>query len=148
MQDRQLWLPCVPHKSDGPLPCVDSTAELSNACSYLVKSRNCMAQQGLKLLQMRAGVEMFKKTLNEGQAGDNVGLLLRGVKREDVLRGQVCLHHGCLQAQASICRSPLSSMQQLPDLYQPWEGCRASDGNKTLHTTCTESLISVQERAR
>ena len=37
-----------------------------------------------------AGVEMFKKTLNEGQAGDNVGLLLRGIKREDVVRGQVC----------------------------------------------------------
>ena len=36
-----------------------------------------------------AGVEMFKKTLNEGQAGDNVGLLLRGIKREDVGRGQV-----------------------------------------------------------
>ena len=35
------------------------------------------------------GVEMFKKQLNEGQAGDNVGLLLRGLKREDVLRGQV-----------------------------------------------------------
>lgn len=35
------------------------------------------------------GVEMFKKQLNEGRAGDNVGLLLRGVKREDVLRGQV-----------------------------------------------------------
>lgn len=35
------------------------------------------------------GVEMFKKTLNEGQAGDNVGLLLRGIKREDVVRGQV-----------------------------------------------------------
>ena len=34
---------------------------------------------------------MFKKTLNEGQAGDNVGLLLRGIKREDVLRGQVRL---------------------------------------------------------
>ena len=34
------------------------------------------------------GVEMFKKSLNEGQAGDNCGLLLRGVKREDVTRGQ------------------------------------------------------------
>ena len=32
---------------------------------------------------------MFKKTLSEGQAGDNVGLLLRGLKREDVVRGQV-----------------------------------------------------------
>lgn len=35
------------------------------------------------------GVEMFKKQLNEGQAGDNVGLLLRGTKRDDVVRGQV-----------------------------------------------------------
>ncbi len=35
------------------------------------------------------GVEMFRKMLKEGQAGDNVGLLLRGTKREDVERGQV-----------------------------------------------------------
>lgn len=35
------------------------------------------------------GVEMFNKTLNEGQAGDNVGILLRGLKREDVQRGQL-----------------------------------------------------------
>jgi elongation factor Tu len=35
------------------------------------------------------GVEMFKKQLNRGEAGENVGLLLRGIKREEVLRGQV-----------------------------------------------------------
>src|SRR5829696_1258552 len=35
------------------------------------------------------GVEMFRKILDEGQAGDNVGCLLRGVKREDIERGQV-----------------------------------------------------------
>ena len=35
------------------------------------------------------GVEMFKKSMEEGQAGDNVGLLLRGIKREDIQRGQV-----------------------------------------------------------
>jgi len=35
------------------------------------------------------GVEMFRKLLDEGQAGDNVGILLRGTKREDVERGQV-----------------------------------------------------------
>ena len=35
------------------------------------------------------GVEMFRKILDEGQAGDNAGLLLRGIKREDVERGQV-----------------------------------------------------------
>jgi elongation factor Tu len=35
------------------------------------------------------GVEMFKKELEQGQAGDNVGLLLRGIKRDDIQRGQV-----------------------------------------------------------
>jgi elongation factor Tu len=36
------------------------------------------------------GVEMFRKLLDRGEAGDNVGLLLRGLKREEVERGQVC----------------------------------------------------------
>jgi elongation factor Tu len=40
------------------------------------------------------GVEMFRKLLDQGQAGDNVGLLLRGVKREDVERGQVVTKPG------------------------------------------------------
>ena len=40
------------------------------------------------------GVEMFRKMLDEGQAGDNVGLLLRGIKREDVERGQVVIKPG------------------------------------------------------
>jgi elongation factor Tu len=40
------------------------------------------------------GVEMFRKLLDSGQAGDNVGLLLRGIKREDVERGQVVVKPG------------------------------------------------------
>ncbi|CAM4012169.1 elongation factor Tu [Nocardiopsis rhodophaea] len=40
------------------------------------------------------GVEMFRKLLDEGHAGDNVGLLLRGTKREDVERGQVVIKPG------------------------------------------------------
>ncbi len=40
------------------------------------------------------GVEMFRKLLDEGQAGENVGLLLRGTKREDVERGQVVVKPG------------------------------------------------------
>ena len=43
------------------------------------------------------GVEMFKKLLNEGQAGDNVGLLLRGIKRDDVERGQVVSKPGTIK---------------------------------------------------
>ncbi len=42
------------------------------------------------------GVEMFRKTLDEGQAGDNVGCLLRGIKKEDVERGQVLAKPGSI----------------------------------------------------
>ncbi len=42
------------------------------------------------------GVEMFRKLLDQGQAGDNLGLLLRGTKREDVERGQVCCKPGSI----------------------------------------------------
>jgi elongation factor Tu len=42
------------------------------------------------------GVEMFKKTLDEGQAGDNVGCLLRGVERDDIERGQVLAKPGSI----------------------------------------------------
>ncbi len=42
------------------------------------------------------GVEMFRKILDQGQAGDNVGLLLRGVKREDIERGQVLCKPGSI----------------------------------------------------
>ncbi len=43
------------------------------------------------------GVEMFRKTLTRGEAGDNVGLLLRGLKREDVERGQVISAPGTIK---------------------------------------------------
>ena len=42
------------------------------------------------------GVEMFRKILDQGQAGDNVGCLLRGVKREDIERGQVLCKPGSI----------------------------------------------------
>jgi len=42
------------------------------------------------------GVEMFRKLLDQGQAGDNVGVLLRGTKREDVERGQVLAKPGTI----------------------------------------------------
>ena len=42
------------------------------------------------------GVEMFRKTLDTGQAGDNVGLLLRGIKKDEVERGQVVAHPGSI----------------------------------------------------
>jgi elongation factor Tu len=43
------------------------------------------------------GVEMFRKLLDEGRAGDNVGVLLRGTKRDEVERGQVLAHTGTIK---------------------------------------------------
>jgi elongation factor Tu len=43
------------------------------------------------------GVEMFKKTLDQGEAGDNVGCLLRGIEREDIERGQVLAKPGSIR---------------------------------------------------
>ena len=43
------------------------------------------------------GVEMFRKLLDEGRAGDNVGVLVRGLKREDIERGQVLCHKGSIK---------------------------------------------------
>ena len=48
------------------------------------------------------GVEMFRKLLDEGRAGDNVGLLLRGTKREDVERGQVLAKPGSILPHTSF----------------------------------------------
>ena len=42
------------------------------------------------------GVEMFRKLLDEGEAGDNVGLLLRGVQKEELMRGMVICHPGSI----------------------------------------------------
>ncbi|WP_241558880.1 EF-Tu/IF-2/RF-3 family GTPase, partial [Halobacteriovorax sp. HLS] len=48
------------------------------------------------------GVEMFRKLLDEGRAGDNVGLLLRGVKREDIERGQCLIKPGTVKPHAKF----------------------------------------------
>ena len=48
------------------------------------------------------GVEMFRKLLDEGRAGENVGVLLRGTKREEVQRGQVVAHVGSVKPHTKV----------------------------------------------
>src|SRR5215467_11913774 len=48
------------------------------------------------------GVEMFQKTLDQGEAGDNVGCLLRGVERTDIERGQVLAKPGSIKPHATF----------------------------------------------
>ena len=59
---------------------------------------------GLRPVQKTSvtGVEMFRKLLDQGQAGDNIGALLRGTKREDVERGQVLAKPGSVKAYAQF----------------------------------------------
>lgn len=54
---------------------------------------------GIKDLQKTVvtGIEMFNKQLDEGQAGDNAGILIRGIKREDVVRGQILCKPGSIK---------------------------------------------------
>ncbi len=65
----------------------------------IIKVGEKVAIIGLKDTQETTctGVEMFKKLLDEGMAGDNVGILLRGVKKEEVQRGQVLAAPGSIQ---------------------------------------------------
>ncbi len=53
------------------------------------------------------GVEMFRKLLDQGEAGDNVGCLLRGTKREDVERGQVLCKPGSVKRTRSSRPRPI-----------------------------------------
>src|SRR5437667_78579 len=66
----------------------------------------CKVGEEIEIVGIRAtqkttctGVEMFRKLLDQGQAGDNVGILLRGTKREDVERGQVLCKPGSVKPQ-------------------------------------------------
>jgi elongation factor Tu len=64
----------------------------------VLKVGNPVEIVGLRELQTTTvtGIEMFRKLLDEGQAGDNVGLLLRGISKEDVERGQVIASPGSI----------------------------------------------------
>lgn len=64
----------------------------------IIKSGETVEIVGIKPTQTTVvtGVEMFKKTLDEGRAGDNIGCLLRGTKREEIERGQVLCAPGSI----------------------------------------------------
>ena len=64
----------------------------------IVKLNDAVEIVGIKPTQnsVVTGIEAFKKNLNQGQAGDNAGLLLRGIEREQIERGQVIVKPGSL----------------------------------------------------
>ena len=65
------------------------------------------------LLPSVAGIEMFHKSLDVGQAGDQLGALVRGVKREEVKRGMVLCAPGTVKSHTSFNAQVLHSLMVL-----------------------------------
>jgi len=92
------------------------------------------------------GVEMFNKTLNEGQAGDNVGCLLRGVEKKDLTRGQVLAKPGSItphtkfQAQVYVL-TKAEGGRHTPFFpgYRPQFYFRTTDVTGSVHKLVSES---------
>ena len=86
------------------------------------------------------GVEMFRKTLDSGEAGDNVGCLLRGVEREDVERGQVLARPGSIKPHTKFeaevyCLSKEEGGRHTPFFngYRPQFYIRTTDVTGSIH---------------
>jgi len=100
------FIPQPPRLTDAPLlmPIEDvfSISGRGTVCTGRIEAGTVNIGDEVEIVGMQkdaikttcTGVEMFKKSLDQGEAGDNVGLLLRGIKREDITRGQVLCKPG------------------------------------------------------
>lgn len=90
------------------------------------------------------GVEMFRKLLDEGRAGDNVGCLLRGVKRDDVERGQVLAKPGSIQPHAKFEAEVYCLSKDEGGRHTPFfSGYRPQFYFRTTDVTGTANLVDV-----
>ena len=92
------------------------------------------------------GVEMFQKTLDEGIAGDNVGLLLRGVKKEDIERGQVLASTGSINPHTKFeCEVYVLSKEEGGRHTPFFSGYRPQFYFRTTDVTGTTALLGGAE---
>jgi elongation factor Tu len=108
------WIPLPPRDVDKPflMPIEDvfsitgrGTVATGRIESGIVKTSEELQIIGLGAEGMKTvctGVEMFRKILDEGQAGDNVGLLLRGIEKSAIKRGMVICHPGTVTPHTRI----------------------------------------------
>ena len=106
MEAVDTWIPIPPRDVDKPflMPVEDvfsitgrGTVATGRIETGIIKSGEEVQIIGLGAEGKKSvvtGVEMFRKILDEGQAGDNVGLLLRGIDKDDIKRGMVITHPG------------------------------------------------------
>ena len=102
------WIPLPPRDIDKPflMPVEDvfsitgrGTVATGRIETGVVKVGDEVQIMGLgaDLKSVVTGVEMFRKLLDQGEAGDNVGLLLRGIDKKDIKRGMVICHPGVVK---------------------------------------------------
>jgi elongation factor Tu len=92
------------------------------------------------------GVEMFRKLLDQGQAGDNVGLLLRGVERKDVERGQVCAKPGSITPHTKFKAEVYILTKEEGGRHTPFfNGYRPQFYFRTTDVTGTSELVEGAE---
>jgi elongation factor Tu len=91
------------------------------------------------------GVEMFRKLLQEGQAGDNVGCLLRGVKREDIQRGQVLAKPGSITPHTKFEAEVYCLSKDEGGRHTPFfSGYRPQFYFRTTDVTGTANLVEAE----
>ena len=107
MEAVDTFIPQPPRDTDKPflMPVEDvfSISGRGTVCTGRVESGIVKVGEEIEIVGIKdtikttcTGVEMFRKLLDEGQAGDNIGALLRGVERDQVERGQVLAHPGTI----------------------------------------------------
>jgi len=91
------------------------------------------------------GVEMFRKILDEGRAGDNVGCLLRGVKREEIQRGQVLAKPGSIKPHSKFEAEIYCLSKDEGGRHTPFfSGYRPQFYFRTTDVTGTASLVEAE----
>jgi len=88
------------------------------------------------------GIEMFRKSMDKAQAGDNIGVLLRGVKREDITRGEIACHPGTVTSHKNFnakiyCLEPEEGGRKKPfaSKYRPQFFLRTANVTGTVNLT-------------
>ena len=106
MEAVDTWIPLPPRDTDKPflMPVEDvfSITGRGTVATGRIETGRIKTGEEVQIIGLGAegkksvvtGVEMFRKILDDGQAGDNVGLLLRGIDKEEIKRGMVICHPG------------------------------------------------------
>jgi elongation factor Tu len=139
-----------------PVEDVFSITGRGTVCTGRVERGQINVNEEIEIVGLRetqktivTGIEMFRKLLDFGQAGDNVGLLLRGTKKEDVERGQVIAKPGSVKPHKKFSGEVLvltkdEGGRHTPffDKYRPQFYFRTTDVTGTIHLPAGVEMVN------